>query len=168
MFWQSVPFSKSAQPTQVASAPQPSKYVYIPPGNQARAASSSFGSAVLSDDQEQQGDDVWKDEGDGDSGVEDETGTESVQCETKGDSLTVTASSKRPALKSVRYVAKHRDVAMVRLGSKVTKQIKAVGEPGTAGRMKGQKLVKTSIWDRLGSKVGESKVSRESVIMYKY
>ena len=164
MFWQSIPFSKSAQPTQAGSATQPSKYIYIP-GNQACTSPSSSGGAGLSDDQQHQGDNAWKDEGDGDSGVEDEAGTESLQRKTKRSSLTVTASSKSPALKSVRYVAQQSETTKLRLVSKVAKQKKVVGEPGAAGHMKGQKLVKKSIWDRLGSKVGESKVSGVGVFM---
>lgn len=164
MFWQSLPFSKPAQPMQTGSVPQPSKYVYIPLGNQARTAPSSSGGAGLFDDQQQQRDNVWKDEGDGDSGVEDETGTESIQYQAKGNSLTVTAS-KNPVLKSLRYVARQSEVAKGRLVSKVAKPKKVVGEPGVAGRMKGQKLVKKSIWDRLGSKVGESKVNRAGVFI---
>lgn len=147
------------QPTQTGSVPQPSKYVYVPSNQAGTALTGSVGPG-LPDIQQQQGDDVWKNEGDGDSGVEDEPGTESLQHKAEGSSLTVTAFSKKPVLKSVRYVARQGETAKLR---PVAGEKKVAGEPGAAGRKKGQLVVKKSIWDRLGSKVGETRVRKVSV-----
>ena len=145
LFWHSLPFDKPGQAKPMTRAPpQPSKYVYIPGSKPSTAAPPEDASGVESagDQQQLPAREGWKGEGDYDSGLEDAAQTDSIQQEGgERSTLTFMAMSKKPPLKGVKRVVKKgtgKVVAKVGAG-------KSIGQPA-----------KKSIWDRLGSKVGET------------
>ena len=101
----------------------------------------------------------WKEEGDADSGLEDGAQADSLQQEEEVGKLPSTTRTflKKPVLKSVRYVAKQRS----KLVTGVPAEVKLTG---TSSGAKGQQQVaKKSIWDRLGSKVGETSGNQTTI-----
>ena len=93
-----------------------------------------------------------KEEGDADSGLEDGAQADSLQQQEEVGKLpsTIRTFLKKPVLKSVRYVAKQKSKPV----TGVPAQVKLTG---TSSGAKGQQQVtKKSIWDRLGSRVGET------------
>ena len=146
------------KPTQPKPS-QSSKYVYVP-GNQASATTSSTFSGLEGASHHQhnhhqlQGED-WKDDGGGDSGLEDGAQTDFVHQEEQGTSLSLTTFSQEPVLKVVKPGAKQTTAGKSRLVTKaVMDKRKPIGQSETTGRGKGQQQVKKSIWDRLGNKAG--------------
>lgn len=121
---------------------------------------SQSNSVPPSNRQQQQLSEQWKDEGDADSGLEDGAQTDSLQGEQGGGKLPSTARTflKKPVLKSVRYVAKQKSNLETEGPSGEAKV------PGMSSGAKGQQLiVKKSIWDRLGGKVGETSGKQATV-----
>ena len=101
----------------------------------------------MADGQQQQ---QLVDEGDADSGLEDGAQAETLQRGKQDRKLPSTARTilKKPVLKSVRYVAKQK--------SKVGAEVPPVEAKSSSGAKDQQQVAKKSIWDRLGSKVGET------------
>ena len=128
IFWQAIPMDKPAPQMK-----QTNQANSVPPTNMA------------ADQQQQQ----LVDEGDADSGLEDGAQVETLQQRKQGGKLPLTARTilKKPVLKSVRYVAKQK--------SKVVAEAPPVEAKSSSGAKDQQQVAKKSIWDRLGSKVGE-------------
>ena len=132
IFWQAIPMGKAApQMTQTT------KTNSVPPTN---AADSQ---------QLEQLNEQWKDEGDADSGLED--GAQAGALHHQGEGVG-TFLKEKPVLKSVRYVAKQK-----------SKHVSGVPPPEaksteTSSGAKGQlhvQVTRKSIWDRLGSRIGD-------------
>ena len=120
--------------------------MYVP-GNQASATTSSTSSGLEGASNHQhyhhqlQGED-WKDDGGGDSGLEDGAQSDFVHQE-------------EPVLKVVKPGAKQTTAGKSRLVTKaVMDKRKLIGQSETTGSGKGQQQAKKSIWDRLGNKAG--------------
>jgi hypothetical protein len=110
--------------------------------------------------QQQQLIDQWKDEGDGDSGLEDGAQADSLQRRKESRKLPSTTRTfvKKPILKSVRYVAKQKSKLVAEVPPAEMKL--TVASSGAQGQ---QQVAKKSIWDRLGSKVGETSGKQATV-----
>ena len=141
MFWQSIPIDKPTYTNQANS---------IPPTGAAG-------------NQQQQLNERWKEEGDGDSGLEDGAQADSLQQgeETGERSLTFVAlAAKKPVMKGVVHAAKQSS-ARSRLVTRVATENKLTGTPsGVKGQ---QQIMKKSIWDRLGGRAGETSGKQATV-----
>lgn len=108
--------------------------------------------------QQQQLNEAWKEDGDGDSGLEDGAQADSPQQNDEAGerSLTTRVLSKKPILKSVMHAAKQTASARPKLAARVPAEKKlTVTSIGAQGRQ--EQTAKKSIWERLGNKVGGGK-----------
>lgn len=144
IFWQAIPMDKPApQMKQTNQVPVNS----VPQTNMADSQ------------QQQQLVEQWKDEGDADSGLEDGAQMDSLQQGKQGGKLPSSTRTilKKPVLKSVRFVAKQKSKAVAEVPPAEAK-VTAISSGA-----QGQQVAKKSIWDRLGSRVGETSGKQATV-----